>query len=339
MRREHMLARLARAQGHDVTFLESPSDVRALRSDGRAGWVRRLAPAPAAARQLADGVKVQPRSTLLPGHLNRAAELLDGGLLRGQLARSGGTVVATMPWQWPAVSALRGVRRVLDVADDWTRLVPARSQRIRELFAGREVDVVRNGVDAALLDRPPSAPPNRRRIVYLGTLSERFDVALAGELLDRLPGWTLDLYGPCAYARLGDAPSPELRALVARPDGRARWHGSVARARVGETLDGADVLLLPHVANCRGQDSMKIYDYATRGRPVVLTEAAAQGISEPPPHLRVGRDPVELAALIEQGGREPRQCAFDRIDWARTQSWQSRWPDWSRVLFGAEGGP
>jgi glycosyl transferase family 1 len=357
IRREHQLARLAAAHGHGVTFVEPPADIRALRSAGRLGWVKRavrpeVQPAPA-------GIQVSARSTLMPAHRHRSLEKLEAWSLRRCLpaaAVTRPTVVATLPWQWPGLSQLRGYRRVFDVADDWASLLPHRSARIADLYAqaaeeadaitivsdelrsrfpGRPVHLVRNALDASLLATKPGELPRAQRLVYVGTLSERFDTDLTGALIDALPGWTLELYGGCAYSRRGDRPSAELGDLLARPDGRVRWHGPVPRAHVAEVIDSADVLLLPNRALSRGQDSMKIYDYSARGRPIVATQASVDGISECPPHMRVGSTPFELAEQVRETTDEPQQWAPDRIAWAQNQTWESRWPAWADVLFDA----
>jgi glycosyltransferase involved in cell wall biosynthesis len=266
------------------------------------------------------------------------------------------TIVTTVPWHWPTVSRTAANRRVLDVADDWASLIPSRARRIDQLYAraaaeadaivvasgrlaslfdGRHVAVVRNAADDRLVRAPASQPPGERRLVYVGTLSERFDAPLAGALLDRLAGWTLELYGACAYARRGDAPGPELAALLRRTDRRARWLGPVPRERLLEVLDRADVLLLPNRGDQgRGQDSMKIYDYAARGRPIVATCGARDGITELPPHVRVGGDADVLGTLVLDAADEPPQAAEERRMWAAQQTWGSRWAHWSRALFG-----
>ena len=306
-------------------------------------------------------ITVVTRSTVLPAHLGRAWQRLDALLLRGLLPAGdeGGeqTIVATLPWQWPAVRGCRGARRVLDVADDWAALIPRHARRIRELYAraaheadeiiavsehlreqfeGRRVTVIRNGVDERMLRDPLTPPPEAQRMAYVGTLSERFDAPLVGRLLDRLPGWTVELVGPCAYARGGSEPGPELRALLARPDGRVRLHAAVGRERLSSVLDEADVLLLPNRAgHSRGQDSMKIYDYAARGRPIVSTAAARDGVSDEPPGLYVGADADQLAVLVRNATIEPGALARQRSRWAAAQAWDCRWPEWSQALFGA----
>jgi hypothetical protein len=361
IRREHQLAMLAAGAGHAVSFIERPSDVRALRGSGRRDWLEEYFGGPRRAQR--QRMEIVSRATLMPAHLHRLLERGESrSLKRAFLPHAGrpATAVATLPWHWPAIRSLGVERRVLDVADDWTALLPARAKRILALyrraadqadaivvvseslsglFPGRSVEVVRNGVDPAVVVRPQTSPPGHRRLLYLGTLSERFDSPLAAALLDALPEWTLDLYGGCAYARHADQPSAELRALLDRRDGRARWHGPIPRTRVAEVLDAADVLVLLNRALSRGQDSMKIYDYSARARPVVANEAALHGISERPPHLAVGSSPADLADLIKASEQEPDAYRAERVEWARAQAWGARWSQWAGALFGHRASP
>jgi len=122
IRREHALAKLASRHGHPVTFVGRPLDARSLRGERRA-WVNGLTGRARGAHS--PGIGLIERSTVLPAHVNRVAETVDGRLLRRVLSDSldgsPATIVATLPWQWRAVGALEGHRRVLDVADDWSR--------------------------------------------------------------------------------------------------------------------------------------------------------------------------------------------------------------------------
>ena len=352
IRREHALARLAQADRHRVAFLESPVDIRALRRPVTGGWIRRPS--------VHDAIAVIPRRTLVPAHRGASAARLDGYLLARAIARprrsEPTTVLATLPWQWPAVAAVTGVRRVLDLADDWAALIPGQAARVRELcrraageadeitvasehlvefFGSRAVRVVPNATDAALIAPSPTEPPRRRRRVYVGTLSERLDADLLGALLDRLPGWTVALWGQCRYAGRGDLPGSDLQRLLRRPDGRATCHGAVPRERLAGVLDDADVLLVPsRPGMSRGQDSMKAYDYAARGRPIVTTTAAMEGMASAPPGLRHGADAEALARCVLDAAADDAGSAQQRIMWAAGHTWERRWPQWRAAVFG-----
>jgi glycosyltransferase involved in cell wall biosynthesis len=360
IRREHALAHLAVEHGRPVWFVERPLDIRATFSrDARrclaAGLAGRGADAP-----VRDGLQIVPTATPVPAHRGDAAERLAGAFLRRDLTRlvaraRPSAVIATAPWQWPAVRGLKGVRQVFEGADDWRALLPRRRERmdalyrrigaeadavivasadLRAAFVPRSVTVVPNGVSEDVLSPPPTPPPNARRLVYVGTLSPRFDAPLVADLLRHLPGWRLDLFGPCQYPGRGNRPGSELRGLLdAFPD-RVTWHGVVSRAAVPFAIDGADVTLLPNrPAFVGGQDSMKVYDYAARGRPIVATTDG--GHIDGAVAARCASTPEALAIAIIDAAEEPASARAARRAWAATQRWKVRWPAWSAAALGA----
>jgi hypothetical protein len=357
IRREHSLAMLAAAHGHQVTFIERPLDVRALRrASGAREWWRGLRGTPKETGPPSN-LDLVPQATILPGHLNAPAEIMSNLLLRRLLRRvsQNGAVVINVPWQWPAITHAGG-RRVFDCADDWSSVVAHRSTRIRQLYRqiGREADaiivatpslteyfpadrttVVRNGVSDDMLG--PLAPAVKApRLVHAGTLTPRFDAQLAAGVLDLLPDWTLDLYGQSQYPGSQERPGPELSRLLSDYAARIRWHGVLPREELSAALDRAAVTLaLNRPELSIGQDSMKLYDYAARGRPTVATRFSAELDEDGPPHLRIAESAREMADAILASRCEPESCAGDRRRWAEEQRWISRWPGWSEAVFGA----
>jgi glycosyltransferase involved in cell wall biosynthesis len=370
IRREHALADLAAGRGHDVVFLERPRDVRVL-LDPRQGprWTASvLGRGPSF--EPASGILVRQTACVAPAHRVSVAQLVDHVRLRHQLrvlgSLDGTTVVATVPWQWPAVAQAGARRRVFDCVDDWEALLPGREQTVKrlltrvseeadavivdsdnlsELFGGREVTVVPNGASIEVLAPPIRPLPRARRMVYLGTLSERLDVDLIAEVLDTLPdGWSLDLYGPCQYPRLGDRPGRELQELLASGR-RVVWHGALERAQVAQALDAADVLVLPHhrfrsgtrlsTPSWRGE-AMKFYDYAARARAIVSTNWADGLASVGPPCLRFSDSAQGFAGQVVEAADESPERLQAQRSWAEERNWGVRWASWSRAIFGKE---
>ena len=351
VRREHALALEAAAAGHPVTFVEQPADVRA----AGGAWARRLVrPARSAP---AAGVAVVERSTLVPGHRSAVAQRVDHRLLGRVLARAStasSSLVCCVPWDWPAVAAAPGARRVFDMADDWGELMPGRRERFAALydriareadaivvvnedlcrhFGAREVEVIRNGVPAWMVGAP-AGPPAERTMLYVGTLSPRFDAPLMGAVLATLPDWTLELIGPCLYPGRGDRPDDELAALLARPE--VRWDGPLPREALPDRLDAAAVLILPNrPAHSVGQDSMKLYDYSARGRPIVSTTWSPRLADEGPPHLALADDPAAFADAVRAAASAPAAWAGERRAWGASQTWDARWPVWRAAVTGA----
>ena len=265
IRREHALAELAATDGVEVVFVERPTDIRAARGDP-SGWLRALVHPPTRAGPW--GREISP-AVVVPGHRGRTAAGLSERLIARVLrsvARRGDVICATAPWDWPAVERIPGVRRVFDCADDWPGLIPGRARQFQEFvdragaqadevvvaspklaaaFAPRRVKLVRNAASRECLAAPASPQPAVGRAVYVGTLSERVDPALIEASLERIPGLSIDLYGPCAYAGHGAAPAPELASLLARHQGALTWHGVIDRDAVPAAIDAADVGLVP----------------------------------------------------------------------------------------------
>ncbi|MCW2541851.1 MAG: hypothetical protein JWN95_3576 [Frankiales bacterium] len=350
IRREHALAMTAAEAGYRVNFVERAFDVRALKS------ATRRMPAPLTPPDLI----VTRRFTPVPGHRNAIAYGLDSAGLRRTLTRSvaqHGTpdsVVVNAPWNFAATAALpRGVRRVFDIADDWRTLLPGRRELITRCYRqiadeadeiivaapgladlfNREVLLVPNATAPELLDRAVTSMPGGRRMVYVGTLSERFDAELMSAVLDLLPDWSLDLYGACHYAGHGDAPDDGLSALLARHSGRANWHGLVARVGLSEVLDRADVLVLPNDPSISaGQDSMKLYDYAARARPIVATTMRLP--VDRPRGLLQAAGATEFAAAVVVAAEL--DAAANRR-WAERNTWADRLSFWLDGVLGSVG--
>ncbi|GAA3248344.1 glycosyltransferase [Dactylosporangium siamense] len=365
IRREHALATEACSHGVEVTFIEAPSDVRSVRVSTTGPWLRGLCSA--TPRQLRDGLDIVSRSTLAPGHRHSAAASADNALLRRQigsvLSRSPRsarpTVVVNLPWQWPATARLP-IRRIFDAADDWDALlggsrphVRAMYHRIadeadaiivanptlRDLFPGRTVELVANGTPADLVVDAVRPRPHDRRLVYAGTLSHRFDVDLIRAVLDLLPGWRLDLYGESRYPGHRDEPAREFRDLLRQCPDRIRWHGVLDRDDLGQAIDAADVAVVPHrAAQSRGQSSMKLADYAARGRPIVSTGWDTNPDAEQPPNTWMAANAEEFAAAVVQAYADAGDID-GAVAWARQRTWPSRWPLWSAAAFGSQPVP
>jgi glycosyltransferase involved in cell wall biosynthesis len=359
VRREHAWAAIAAQAGHPVTFVERPCDIRQLGGAGRRAWARGLIGS-SAREDVIRGIRVRPRSTLLPGHRSALAAHTNAALLRRTLALEAGSdcsIVFSWPWDWPAVRKADARRRVFDMADDWGELMPGRSPRFRRYydeiaaeadeiiivnpdlarhFPDRRPVVVRNGVSEAMLGAPVTAP-EPRTMVYVGTLTHRFNSALMRGVLEELTDWRLVIIGACSYPKLGDRPDPELLDLLSLGE-RVRWHGPLERSAALPWLDRATVAVVPNRPEFSlGQDSMKFYDYAARGRPIVSTNWFDAERLDHPPVLLTADTPSSFAAAVLEAAAQPSSAVADRRAWAGRNTWASRWPAWSAAAFGRDG--
>jgi len=355
IRREHAWATIAAQRGHRVTFIERPRDPRALRHGGAAQWIKSLS-GNGDAEQVND-VDVTRRTTLVPGHLHQLAAssntLLLGRILR-HLSSPDTSIVFCWPWDWAAVRAAPARRRVFDMADDWGELMAGRSKRFaryyREIaaqadevvvvsrdlelrFGGRRPALVRNAVFDELVAQPSEAP-DARTMIYVGTLTPRFDARLMFEVMAALPDWRLEIIGGCDYPGRRDAPSQELQRLLDIGE-RVRWLGALPRAEVLSYLDRATVATVPNrPERSLGQDSMKFYDYCARGRPVVSTRWFDPDRTDPPPHLLIADTPRQFAESVLAAASQSPVQERDRRRWAAANTWSARWPAWSAAVFG-----
>lgn len=106
------------------------------------------------------------------------------------------------------------------------------------------------------------------------------------------------------------------------------------RASLSAVIDAASVaLVLNRAEHSVGQDSMKLYDYAARGRPIVSTRFSADLERDGPPHLSLGSTAEEIARAVLAAEQEPSGWAGQRREWAESRRWEARWPQWSSAIF------
>jgi hypothetical protein len=108
---------------------------------------------------------------------------------------------------------------------------------------------------------------------------------------------------------------------------------------VASAIDAADVTLVPNVPHLSvGPSSMKMFDSAARGRPAVVAHGVTSDGDGLPPSTVVAATTDEWVTGILGCVEEPAGLAQERIDWARANTWEHRWPAWSRAVFGAMPG-
>ncbi len=357
IRREHLLAAELVRRGSRIGFVQAPADIGRVRTDP-ANWLRHLMRAhylPAA-----PGVAVTERSTVLQGSRSRGAERLDSALLHGFLRRSGweqDLTVLHVPWVWRGTRGLRG-RVVFDCTDDWGRLLPSArglpdsyrriaaeadavvvvNPALADLFPGRRPVVVPNGTDEVLLRAPRTVGRSARSAVYVGSIAERFDVDLVRAVLRALPDWTLTVHGPLVFPPGSRRAAGRFLALRKETGGRFDYRGPLSRGDLPAVLDAATVALVPDVADrARGQSSMKVFDYCSRGVPVVATRGHLEDSGDLPPHTYLTSGPRDMAEAMVAAAGEPAGWARERIAWAAGRTWVRRTDDWLAAALGAPG--
>ena len=107
-----------------------------------------------------------------------------------------------------------------------------------------------------------------------------------------------------------------------------------SRGLVPILLDAGDVLILPNDPDiARGQDSMKLYDYAARARPIVSTPLGIAG--DLPPGLIEADGPADFSEAIVRAAQIPLAAGPSR-DWARRHTWAQRIGPWLDAVLGSD---
>lgn len=163
------------------------------------------------------------------------------------------------------------------------------------------VEIINNGVPAsAVARRPLSATSDRRRLFFLGNLSERKGVT---DLLHALARSQLAMSGrvEAVFAGGGDVEAYTTKAKALGVDGFTRFVGWANQAQAAEWMASADALALPS------------YD---EGLPLVILEALGHGVAvictpvgEIPHNLHDGQD----AHFVAPGNVEQIAEAIDRV--------------------------
>jgi glycosyltransferase involved in cell wall biosynthesis len=126
----------------------------------------------------------------------------------------------------------------------------------------RKVEIVINGVPEPAADRAEGAADGKRRVLFLGNLSERKGVSdlLAALALDEFTAGSLEV----VIAGGGDVAGYEAKARSLGLQDTVRFTGWCGQDQVAELMARSDVLVLPS------------YD---EGLPLVILEALANGVA------------------------------------------------------------
>lgn len=284
-----------------------------------------------------------------PGRAARTAQCL-GDLYRDQHLAASAVLVQFPYW---AETALRlreqhGARVLYDCMDDWRNWTAeprisafnlAEEQRLgdacdvlvttsrelqeRELAAGRNALLVRNGADFTAFAEPrpgdvlPEVP--RPVIGYYGAIANWFDLELIEAAAAARPQYS--------FVLIGQVHEVDVSRVAALPN--VRFLGEKPYREIPRYLAAFDVCLIPFRVNrlTKAVDPVKLYEYLSQGKPVVAT---AMGELPPDRDLVVTADSREafLAALdrgvAERGEPEAAVRIAKRIEYARANTWTAR---------------
>lgn len=360
-----VLAKLTAARGHQVTYLQAPLDPAHLLR-GRKGYFDTWRQSP----HTENGVKVitplslvpvrdlWPLSTLLAARFRYRFALpplqLAVGLPQPDLIWT--TVPGSAFEMRRSFPASRIVFHVVDFypafrgravraleQDDYSMAdaVLTISQTLRDYvvkdlgISGDKVAVLGQGVEVERFHSPPPSPKfiadlPRPRAVWSGLLSKgdpELFCALACEL--RRLGGSLVLIGP---------PAGWAEELATRLPDTVHLVGSVTPSELPSWIAGCDVGVMLYdrsrPAVYRGQNPLKLYEYAASGLPVLSTPHEEYAHLSPPVLVISGER--DIPAALERALRDAAILRCESIEFARKHSWQNQVTKLLELLSGVE---
>jgi glycosyltransferase involved in cell wall biosynthesis len=176
-----------------------------------------------------------------------------------------------------------------------------------------------------------SEPPDivalpRPRAVYAGAIDSWFDSALVGAVAARMPDWQFVLVGP---RRAGIENLERLPNVV------------LAGARRYDDLPGylgaADAGIVPFrlTPMTHAIHPIKVYEYFAAGLPVVATPMTETAAMQAP--LRLAGDPASFESALRAGLEEGAAARAERLEFARSNSWDHRYATVRNELQALEG--
>jgi teichuronic acid biosynthesis glycosyltransferase TuaH len=151
------------------------------------------------------------------------------------------------------------------------------------------------------------------RLLYVGSLDARVDVAALARAARTLPGASIVLAGPLL--------DPDHFGAL-RADPNVHIHGPVERAQVVGLVGAADACLIPHVRNAltEAMSPLKLYEYLAGGAPVAALDLPP--IRDISPRVVIApelTDAIVRALALGRAGDAERMAFADEHSWRRRQ--------------------
>lgn len=183
-----------------------------------------------------------------------------------------------------------------------------------------EIHVVKNGVDFEVFNKNAKTEINtaerRKRVGYIGSLDQRFDIDTMEYSVKNLPEYDFEFVGELMNKtieqRLAKYPNVEFKPPV-KPD------------EVPALLQKCDVGLIPYICNEYSKNiyPLKINEYLSVGVPVVLTSFAVLPEFDEMVSFTSGKEAFSQA-IVSEIESDTQDRIRTRIKFAERNSWQNR---------------
>jgi len=190
----------------------------------------------------------------------------------------------------------------------------------QKLFFNQKVATVKNGVDFDVFNQKAKTNVNpaekRRKIVYIGSIDQRFDIETVEFSVCNLPD--------CEFEFIGDVRNTEVKSVLEQFS-NVRFLPPVKPNEVPDRLNQCDVGIIPYLCTEINKNvyPLKINEYLAVGVPVVITRFA--DLPEFSEHVAFASHKEEfLNSLIEVLKSDNSEKIKQRIEFARSNSWKAR---------------
>lgn len=183
-----------------------------------------------------------------------------------------------------------------------------------------EMHVVKNGVDFRVFNQyaKTSLPDKgkRKKVGYIGSLDQRFDIDLIEYTVQQLPGYDFEFIGELMNKTIEQRLSKYSNVTFLPP---------VKPNEVPGLLQKCDVGLIPYICNEYSKNiyPLKINEYLSVGVPVVLTSFARLPEFEEIVSFTSGKEAF-CEAIVSEVENDSMEKINNRIQFAEKNSWENR---------------
>ncbi len=198
----------------------------------------------------------------------------------------------------------------------------------QKLQFNQQVVTIKNGVDFELFHSAAKSEPfkerKKRRIGYIGSIDQRFDLDTVEYVITRLPEYSFEF--------TGDIRNPRVKEIL-QVYPNVIFQSPVKPDEVPAMLQMYDACIIPYIANeiNRNIYPLKINEYLAVGIPVVISNFAQ--LTEFEGHIKIAKSREEfLNYLVQEIETDDSLKIEARIQFASNNSWQLRARHFSQAI-------
>ena len=223
-------------------------------------------------------------------------------------------------------------KRIYDFEDKFSAKVPgiittSDFLNNQKLKLNKNSFVVKNGVDIKQFSKFVKTEVynrTRKKIGFIGSLDPRFDIETVEYAVAQMPDFDFEFTGDMRNEML-------VKQMSQFPN--VKFHPPVQPKEVPELLSKCDVGIIPYIVNEINKNiyPLKINEYLAVGVPVVMNAFA--DLPEFENIVSVSHNKIEFVKMLkEEVANDSIEKIKERIEFASSNSWESRTESFSKIL-------